>query len=97
MKSRPMLGSTGWMMMSSEPAMAAVAVARPKASVLMRVGLDAHQAKATGSCETAWIARPVEAVRQELMQQPIMPIETKKGTSMRPGRVMPPKVRLAPI
>ena len=45
MKSRPMLGSTGSMMMSSEPAIAAVAVARPKASVLMRVGLDAHQAQ----------------------------------------------------
>ena len=48
------------MMMSSEPAMAAVAVARPKASVLIRVGLTPIRRNATGSCETAWIARPVK-------------------------------------
>src|SRR5438309_811958 len=65
MKSRPMLGSTGSMMMSSEPATAAVAVARPKASVLIRVGLTPIRRKATWSCENAWIALAVQEPGRE--------------------------------
>ena len=41
--SRPTDGSTGWMMIRSAPAIAAVAIEMPKAMRLMRVGDAAHQ------------------------------------------------------
>ncbi len=49
--SRPTEGSTGWMMMSNAPAIAAVAIEMPKAMRLMRIG------SAAISCSASWILR----------------------------------------
>ena len=57
--SRPTEGSTGWMMIRKAPAMAAVAMEIPKAMRLMRIGSAAMSRKASWSCATAMMARPV--------------------------------------
>ena len=57
-QSRPIEGSTGWMMMRQEPASEAVAIEIPKAQRFPRVGFTAMSRSARLSCETARMARP---------------------------------------
>src|SRR5262249_39120676 len=56
--SRPIEGSTGWITMSSAPAIDAVAIESAKAVRLMRVGEAAINRSASWSCATAMMARP---------------------------------------
>ena len=58
--SRPIDGSTGWMMIRQAPASEAVAIDRPKAMRLILVGLAAISRSASWSCATAWMARPMK-------------------------------------
>ena len=66
--SRPTDGSTGWMMISSAPAIEAVAIEIANAVRLMRVGDAAISCKASWSCATRHDRAADEGLGQEQLQ-----------------------------
>ncbi len=79
------------MMISSAPAIDAVAIEMPKAMRLMRVGEAAISCRASWSCATAEIARPVKVRdRIELQRRRTSASAATHGTSMRSGKSIKP-------
>ncbi len=67
--SRPTEGSTGWMMISSAPAIEAVAIEMPKAMRLMRIGSARHQPQRQLVLRHRHDGAADEGARQEELQR----------------------------
>ena len=85
------------MMINSAPATEAVAIERPKAMRLMRLGLAAISCRASLSCETARMARPMKVRPKKTCSTESINSETRNGTSMRNGRSTKPRCKLGPM
>ena len=94
MYSRPIDGSTGWMMIRNAPASEAVAIEIAKAMRLIRIGSAAINRRASWSCDTAMMARPVKVRARKSCSAASIRSESTQGTSMRSGRSMTPRCQL---
>ena len=94
-KTRPMKtwwveGSIGCTTTSAPPATLASATEMPKAMRLIRTGSTAISRKASGSCATAAMARPVKLRCRNRYSAPIAAIASSAGISMRSGTSISP-------
>ncbi len=90
MYSRPIAGCTGWITIRKEPATPAVAIDRANASSLTRTGVTPIRRSASWSCATASTARPKKVCVRKSCTPTTMVTDTRKGTTRRIGKSMPP-------
>src|ERR1700724_2072911 len=79
------------MMIKRAPATDAVAIEKPKAIRLTRLGLTAISCNASLSCDTARMARPIKVCPKKTSSTTSISSETRHGISIRSGRSTKPK------